>query len=68
MMRISCFNKKIHFLYMIWSFTSRFVKIQDKLRKAVGSLDYFTQNEWVFSNKNLDDLLNKMTPEDRKVL
>lgn len=53
---------------MIWSFTSRFVKIQDKLRKAVGSLDYFTQNEWVFSNKNLDDLLNKMTPEDRKVL
>lgn len=53
---------------MMWVSGKRpiFVKIQDKLRKAVGSLDYFTQNDWVFSNKNLDDLLNKMTPEDRK--
>ena len=48
-------------------FFFRFVRIQDKLRKAVGSLDYFTQNEWFFAHKNLDSLLSKMTPEDRKV-
>jgi hypothetical protein len=45
----------------------RFVRIQDKLRKAVGSLDYFTQNEWIFSNKNLFALLENLSPEDRKV-
>ena len=46
----------------------RFVRIQDKLRKAVSSLDFFTSHSWVFSTENLFMLHNKMTPEDRKVL
>ncbi|KAK3102487.1 hypothetical protein FSP39_011713 [Pinctada imbricata] len=43
-----------------------FIKIQDRLRKAVGSLDFFTSNEWEFSNDNMYMLLNKMSSEDRK--
>lgn len=43
-----------------------FVKIQDRLRRSVASLDFFTSNEWVFSNENLYKLLGKMTPEDQK--
>lgn len=44
-----------------------FVRIQDKLRKAVASLDYFTSHSWTFSSDNLFMLYNKMTPEDRKL-
>ncbi|CAC5407916.1 FAR [Mytilus coruscus] len=43
-----------------------FVKIQDRLRRSVGSLDFFTSNEWEFVNGNLYMLLNKMTTEDQK--
>lgn len=43
-----------------------FVKIHERLRKAVASLDFFTSNEWQFTNDNLYILLNKLTPEDRK--
>lgn len=43
-----------------------FVKIQDRLRRSVGSLDFFTSNEWEFANGNLYMLLNKMTTEDQK--
>ncbi|KAJ8298923.1 hypothetical protein KUTeg_022983 [Tegillarca granosa] len=44
-----------------------FVKIQDRLRKAVASLDFFTSREWNFSTTNMYMLLGKMSEEDRKV-
>lgn len=44
-----------------------FVKIQDRLRKAVASLDFFTSREWNFSTTNMYMLLSKMSEEDRKV-
>ncbi|KAL4225214.1 Fatty acyl-CoA reductase 2 [Mactra antiquata] len=43
-----------------------FVRIQDKLRKAVGSLEYFTSKDWVFSNDNMFMLEECLSPEDRK--
>ncbi len=49
-------------------FSNRFVKIHERLRKAVSSLDFFTSNEWQFTNDNLYILLNKLTPEDKKVI
>lgn len=45
---------------------SRFVKIQDRLSKAVTTLEFFTSNEWHFHNDNIFMLLGKMTEEDRR--
>ncbi|XP_064601649.1 fatty acyl-CoA reductase 1-like [Liolophura sinensis] len=44
-----------------------FVKVQDRLQKAVKSLDYFTSNQWNFANDNFHMLLNKLSPEDRQI-
>ena len=52
---------------MLYSLFLRFVRIQDKLNKAVSSLDFFTSRSWVFSTDNLFMLNNLMTSEDRKV-
>ncbi|XP_060074421.1 fatty acyl-CoA reductase 1-like [Ylistrum balloti] len=43
-----------------------FVKIQERLRKSVASLDYFTSQEWNFNNAGLYKILEVMTPEDKK--
>ncbi|ESO97369.1 hypothetical protein LOTGIDRAFT_214222 [Lottia gigantea] len=43
-----------------------FVKIQDKIWKAVKSLEFFTSNEWKFSNENIFMLANKMSPQDKE--
>ncbi|KAL5007705.1 hypothetical protein ScPMuIL_016511 [Solemya velum] len=43
-----------------------FVKINDRIRKAVASLDFFTSNSWHFSNDNIYYLLNQLSPDDRK--
>lgn len=54
-------------LYMWISGRRRmFVRIQDKLRKAVSSLEFFTSNSWTFTNDNLNMLYNSMQEEDRK--
>ncbi|XP_076471448.1 fatty acyl-CoA reductase 1-like [Babylonia areolata] len=43
-----------------------FVRIQDKLWKAVNTLEYFTCNQWNFRNDNIFMLLNRLSSEDRK--
>ncbi|KAL8601936.1 hypothetical protein ACOMHN_008428 [Nucella lapillus] len=43
-----------------------FVRIQDKLWKAVNSLEYFTSNQWHFRNDNIFMLLNRLSNEDKK--
>ncbi|CAL1532097.1 unnamed protein product [Lymnaea stagnalis] len=43
-----------------------FVKIQDKLSKAVTTLEFFTSNEWHFHNDNIFMLLANMSDEDRR--
>lgn len=45
--------------------TRRMVKIQNKLEKAVGCLEYFTTNQWRFSDDNVQELLTHMSVSDR---
>ncbi|XP_035829281.1 fatty acyl-CoA reductase 1, partial [Aplysia californica] len=42
-----------------------FVRMQDRLSKAVTTLEFFTSNEWRFHNDNIFMLMSKMTEEDR---
>lgn len=44
-----------------------FVRVNQKLQKSIRSLDYFTSNQWVFSNDNLLSLLEKLSSADKKV-
>jgi fatty acyl-CoA reductase len=46
--------------------TPMFVRIQDRLAKAVATLEYFTSNEWHFHNDNIFMLLSKMSEEDKR--
>ena len=43
------------------------VKIQQKLKKAIQCLQFFTTSEWKFSNDNVQRLLGELSPNDRKV-
>ncbi|KAK7486341.1 hypothetical protein BaRGS_00022389 [Batillaria attramentaria] len=43
-----------------------FVRIQDRLWKAVSTLEFFTTRQWNFHNDNVLMLLNKMSTEDKK--
>lgn len=42
------------------------VTIQKKLSKAVECLEYFTTNQWRFSDDNVRDLFNHMSIKDRE--
>ncbi|WAR01275.1 FACR1-like protein [Mya arenaria] len=54
-------------LYMWLSGRRRmFVRIQDKLRKAVGTLEFFTTREWQFSYDNMYMLEGLLSEEDKK--
>ena len=39
--------------------------MQDRLSKAVTTLEFFTSNEWQFHNDNMFMLMSKMTEEDK---
>lgn len=41
------------------------IKIQNKLDKAVGCLEYFTTHQWRFTDDNVRDLLTHMSATDR---
>lgn len=43
-----------------------FVRIQDRLSKAVTTLEFFTSHEWHFSNDNIYMLLSKMNEDDKR--
>lgn len=43
-----------------------FVRIQDRLWKAVKTLEFFTSRQWNFSNDNVFILLSKLSTEDKK--
>lgn len=43
----------------------RMIKIQDKLSKAVGCLEYFTTHQWHFTDDNVRELLTHMSVSDR---
>lgn len=45
--------------------TPIFVKIQDRISSSVCVLDFFTSNQWEFSNDNVFSLMKKMTQKDR---
>lgn len=41
------------------------IKIQQKLGKAVGCLEYFTTHQWRFTDDNVHELLTHMSASDR---
>lgn len=41
------------------------IKIQNKLEKAVGCLEYFTTHQWRFTDDNVRELLTHMNASDR---
>ncbi|XP_055319042.1 putative fatty acyl-CoA reductase CG5065 [Sitodiplosis mosellana] len=41
------------------------IKIQNKLEKAVGCLEYFTTHQWRFTDDNVRELLTHMSATDR---
>lgn len=43
-----------------------FVRLQDRLWKAVRSLEFFTSHQWNFCNDNIFMLLTKLSAEDKK--
>ncbi|KAK3603205.1 hypothetical protein CHS0354_036132 [Potamilus streckersoni] len=45
---------------------SPYVRIQDKIQKAVRSLDYFTSHQWEFTNNNILMLQSQLSEEDKK--
>jgi len=42
--------------------------MQVRLWRAVGSLQYFTTNQWLFDTTNVVNLLSRMCAEDRQVV
>lgn len=42
------------------------MRVQNKIHRAVTSLQFFTTHEWRFLNDNMMDLITKMHPEDRE--
>ncbi|KAK7098167.1 fatty acyl-CoA reductase 1-like [Littorina saxatilis] len=43
-----------------------FVRIQDRIWKAVATLEFFTTRQWNFRNDNIFMLLSKLSTEDKK--
>lgn len=42
------------------------MKLQNKLKKVVEAVKFFLLNEWKFSDNNIRNLYNTMTPEDKE--
>jgi len=43
-----------------------YMKIQSRLWKSVEVVEYFTFNEWKWTNENVSKLIDKLSPEDKK--
>jgi len=46
----------------------RLWRMQVRLWRSVGSLQYFTSNQWSFDMSNVVNLLSRMCAEDRQVV
>ncbi|XP_077994546.1 fatty acyl-CoA reductase 1-like isoform X2 [Glandiceps talaboti] len=55
------------FLLRLMGKKARMVRIYDKMRKAMSSLEYFTTNTWEWSSENTDSLCTLLSEEDNKV-
>ena len=44
------------------------MRLQQKCKKAVGILEYFTTREWEFTNDNLFMLMKQLNETDRRIL
>lgn len=42
------------------------IKVQDKLKKAVECLEYFTTHQWTWTDDNVRNLLTHMSVADRE--
>ncbi|XP_072047460.1 fatty acyl-CoA reductase 1-like [Amphiura filiformis] len=46
---------------------ARMVRLYDRIAKSMYTLKYFTQNDWEWSNRNCEALMNALPDTDRKV-
>ena len=44
-----------------------FVRLQSRIKKAVGTLEFFTSNQWEFTNDNIFKLTEEMNEVDNKI-
>ena len=57
----------LDFFLMIFLKKTMFVKIQNKIKKSLNVLEYFTMRSWEFKNENFLTLLAEMNGIDKKV-
>ncbi|XP_002734152.1 fatty acyl-CoA reductase 1-like [Saccoglossus kowalevskii] len=55
------------FLLRLTGQRPRMVRIYDKMKKAMATLEYFTTNTWEWANENTETLSRALTKEDNKV-
>ncbi|XP_077995088.1 fatty acyl-CoA reductase 1-like [Glandiceps talaboti] len=55
------------FLLRLMGQKARMVRIYDKMRKTMSSMEYFTMNTWEWSRENTDSLCALLSEEDNKV-
>ena len=53
--------------YVVRLSFDRFVRIQERLLKVVGTFEFFTSRHWNFSNDNICMLLNRLSLGDKEV-
>lgn len=46
----------------------RLLSLQTKLWRSVACLEYFTSNQWTFTNDNVTQLFSRMCADDQKVV
>lgn len=54
-------------VFQIFGFKFRFVRIQQKIDKAMKTLEYFSSNGWEYSCDNVLQLNDQMSETDKKV-
>jgi fatty acyl-CoA reductase len=54
------------YFYIFNFFFSSLIKLQKKIRKGVETLEFFTQQQWEFTNDNLCQLMSEMSATDLK--
>ncbi len=63
---MTLFNYNI--LIKFYEIFERFVRLQSRIRKAVETLEFFTSNQWEFTNDNVHYLINEMNQTDNRVI
>ncbi|XP_042907021.1 putative fatty acyl-CoA reductase CG5065 [Parasteatoda tepidariorum] len=56
----------IDFVAVLTGHKPKLIPIYKKLHRAIQCLEYFTTHEWTFNSSNVSNLLEKLSPQDKK--